>query len=144
MMDEADVRRIMAYPHSMIGSDGLPHDEHPHPRLWGTFPRVLGRYVRELQPLTLNDAVHRMTGLAAAQFGLVDRGVLRPGTFADIVVFDPAAVVDRATFEEPEKPAVGIDLVVVNGEIVYQDCRPTGVRPGRVLRRDGSTQTLAG
>jgi N-acyl-D-amino-acid deacylase len=144
MMDEADVQRIMAYPHSMIGSDGLPHDEHPHPRLWGTFPRVLGRYVRELELLTLNDAVHRMTGLAAAQFRLVDRGVLRPGAFADIVVFDPATVVDHATFEEPEKPAVGIDLVVVNGEIVYLDGQSTGARPGRVLRRDGPTQALAG
>jgi N-acyl-D-amino-acid deacylase len=144
MMDEADVQRIITYPHSMIGSDGLPHDEHPHPRLWGTFPRVLGRYVRDLKLLTLNDAVHRMTGLAAAQFRLVDRGVLRPGAFADIVVFDPATVADRATFEEPKSPAAGIDLVVVNGEIVYQDSHPTGARPGRVLRRDGPTQALAG
>ena len=104
MMDEADVQRIMAYPHSMIGSDGLAHDEHPHPRLWGTFPRVLGRYVRELGLLTLEDAVHRMTGLAATQFRLVDRGVLRPGAFADIVVFDAATVADRATFEASEEP----------------------------------------
>ena len=137
MMDEADVQRIMAYPHSMIGSDGLPHDEHPHPRLWGTFPRVLGRYVRELGLLTLEDAVHRMTGLAATQFRLVDRGVLRPGAFADIVMFDAATVADRATFETPKIPAAGIDLVVVNGEIVYQDSQTTSARPGRVLRRDG-------
>jgi N-acyl-D-amino-acid deacylase len=139
MMDEADVQRIMAYPHSMIGSDGLPHDEHPHPRLWGTFPRVLGRYVRELKVLTLDDAVHRMTGLAATQFRLVDRGVLRPGAFADIVMFDAATVADRATFEAPKSPAAGIDLVAVNGEIVYRDGQLTGVRPGRVLRRDGPT-----
>ena len=125
----------MAYPHSMIGSDGLAHDEHPHPRLWGTFPRVLGRYVRELGLLTLEDAVHRMTGLAATQFRLADRGVLRPGACADIVVFDAATVADRATFEAPKNPAAGIDLVVVNGEIVYRIGGTTGARPGRVLRR---------
>jgi N-acyl-D-amino-acid deacylase len=144
MMDEADVQRIMAYPHSMIGSDGLPHDEHPHPRLWGTFPRVLGRYVRELGLLTLEGAVHRMTGLAAAQFRLADRGVLRPGAFADIVIFDAATVADRATFEAPKNPAAGIDLVVVNGEIVYRDGRTTGARPGRVLRRNGHSEVRAG
>jgi N-acyl-D-amino-acid deacylase len=144
MMDETDVQRIMSYPHAMIGSDGLPHDEHPHPRLWGTFPRVLGRYVRELGLLTLEDAVHRMTGLPAAQFGLVDRGVLRPGAFADIVVFDAATVADRATFEAPKNPADGIDLVVVNGEIVYRDGQPTGARPGRVLRRGVPSEAQAG
>lgn len=135
MMDEQDVQRIMAYPYTMIGSDGLAHDAHPHPRLWGTFPRVLGRYVRELGLLTLEDAVHRMTGLAAAQFRLEDRGVLRPGAHADIVVFDAAAVADRATFESPKQVAAGIDLVLVNGEIVCRDGSVTGARPGRVLRR---------
>jgi N-acyl-D-amino-acid deacylase len=142
MMDEADVQRIIAYPKSMIGSDGLPHDEHPHPRLWGTFPRVLGRYVRELGLLTLEDAVHRMTGLPAIQFRLADRGVLQPGAFADIVMFDAAKIADRATFEAPKIPAAGIDLVVVNGEIVYWEGQATGARPGRVLRR--SSKVLAG
>lgn len=135
MMDEEDVRRIMAYPHSMIGSDGLPHDEHPHPRLWGTFPRVLGRYVRELGLFSLETAVHKMTRLTAARFGLADRGVIEPGAHADIVVFDPDTVADRATFDDPKKPSVGIDLVMVAGEVVYRDGEASGARPGRMLLR---------
>ena len=135
MMDEEDVQRIMAYPHSMIGSDGLPHDEHPHPRLWGTFPRVLGRYVRELGLLTLEGAVHKMTGLTAVQFGLADRGELKPGFFADIMIFDPQNVADRATFEAPKEPSAGIELVMVAGDVVYRDGRPTAARPGRMLLR---------
>ena len=135
MMDEADVRRIMAYEHAMIGSDGLPHDHHPHPRLWGTFPRVLGHYARELGLLTLEDAVRRMTGLTAARFGLEGRGEVRPGAYADLVVFDAETVADRATFEAPTLPAAGIDLVMVNGEVIREDGRATGSRPGRVLAR---------
>ena len=135
MMDEADVRRIMAYEHSMIGSDGLPHDQHPHPRLWGTFPRVLGHYSRELGLLTLEDAVRRMTGLTAAQFGLTDRGEVRPGAYADLVVFDAETIADEATFEAPTRPAAGIDIVMVNGAIVREGGRVTGKRPGRALRR---------
>ncbi len=135
VMDEADVRRILAYPHSMIGSDGLPHDRHPHPRLWGTFPRVLGRYARELGLFTLEEAVRKMTALTAAQFGLKDRGVLREGAFADLVLFDPETVIDSATFDEPKRPAAGIDLVMVNGRTVWQDGAHAGKRPGRALRR---------
>ena len=134
MMDEGDVRRIMAYPHTMIGSDGLPHDSHPHPRLWGTFPRVLGRYARELGLFSLEEAVRRMTSLAAAHFGLTERGAIRPGAFADLVLFDPERVIDRATFEEPEQPAEGIELVLVNGRPVWRDGAPTGDRPGKTLR----------
>jgi N-acyl-D-amino-acid deacylase len=134
-MDEDDVRRVLAYPHSMIGSDGLPHDEHPHPRLWGTFPRVLGHYVREVGLLSLEQAVHKMTGLTAAQFGLRDRGAVREGAYADLVLFDPDAVIDRATFEHPVQPAAGIDLVLVNGRAVWRDGETTGARPGRALRR---------
>ena len=135
MMDEADVRRIMAYEHSMIGSDGLPHDQHPHPRLWGTFPRVLGHYSRELGLLTLEDAVRRMTGLTAAQFGLTDRGEVRAGAYADLVMFDAETIADEATFEAPTRPAAGIDIVMVNGAIVREGGRVTGKRPGRALRR---------
>jgi N-acyl-D-amino-acid deacylase len=134
-LDEADVRRILAYEHTMIGSDGLPGDRHPHPRLWGTFPRVLGRYVREVGLFTLEEAVHRMTGLTAAAFGLANRGVLAAGRCADIVVFDPDEIADRATFEAPEQAAAGIDLVMVNGQVTWQLGRPTGARAGRVLRR---------
>ena len=138
MMDEADVQRILAYPHAMVGSDGLPHDKHPHPRLWGTFPRVLGHYARDLGLFTLEDAVRRMTGLSAEQFGLKDRGVLRQGAFADITMFNPETVIDSSTFEKPTTPAAGIDVVMVNGEVIREDGRVTGARPGRALRRNGA------
>ena len=119
----------------MIGSDGLPHDEHPHPRLWGTFPRVLGHYVRDVKLFTLEEAVRRMTALPAAQFGLKDRGSLRPGACADLVLFDPATIADTATFDQPKTPAAGIALVMVNGRTVWNDGAATGERPGRALRR---------
>jgi N-acyl-D-amino-acid deacylase len=135
MMSEDDVRRVLSYPHTMIGSDGLPHDEHPHPRLWGTFPRVLGHYVREVKLFTLEEAVRRMTTLPAAQFGLTDRGSLRAGAFADLVLFDPLTITDTATFEQPKSPAAGVALVMVNGRIVWNDGAATGSRPGRALRR---------
>ncbi|MEA2982430.1 MAG: N-acyl-D-amino-acid deacylase [Alphaproteobacteria bacterium] len=136
MMSEDDVRRVLSYPHTMIGSDGLPHDEHPHPRLWGTFPRVLGHYVRDVKLFALEEAVRRMTALPAAQFGLTDRGRLRPGGHADLVLFDPATIADTATFERPKMPAAGIALVMVNGRTVWRNCAATGNRPGRALRRD--------
>jgi N-acyl-D-amino-acid deacylase len=132
-MDEADVQRILAYPHTMVGSDGLPHDEHPHPRLWGTFPRVLGHYVRELQLLSLEDAVRKMTGLTAERFGLADRGTLKAGAFADLVLFAPDTVIDRATFEAPRQAAAGIELVMVNGDVTYGEGAATGAAPGRML-----------
>jgi N-acyl-D-amino-acid deacylase len=135
MMSEDDVRRVLSYPHTMIGSDGLPHDEHPHPRLWGTFPRVLGHYVRDVKLFPLTEAVRRMTALPAAQFGLTDRGVLRSGAYADLVLFDPDTIADRATFEQPQIPAAGIAEVVVNGRTVWRDGASTGERPGRALRR---------
>lgn len=134
MMDEADVRRILAYSGTMIGSDGLPHDEFPHPRLWGTFPRVLGHYVRDEGLFSLEQAVYKMTGLSAGRFGLAERGVLKPGAMADLVLFDPQTVADTATFEQPKNPARGIDLVVVNGRVVWRDGAGTGARPGRAIR----------
>ena len=108
LMDEADVTRILTSPNAMVGSDGLPEDAHPHPRLWGTFPRVLGRYVRERGLLSLESAVHRMSGLSAHHFGLHDRGRLAVGMRADVCVFDPASICDTATFEQPTTAAVGI------------------------------------
>ena len=135
VMAEEDVRRILSFPTTMIGSDGLPHDRHPHPRLWGTFPRVLGHYARDIGLFPLETAVHKMTGLTAARFGLTGRGVLKAGAFADIVLFDPATVIDRASFEQPTTPAAGIRTVFVNGRAVWDDGRPTGARPGRILRR---------
>ena len=134
-MDEGDVRRILSYPHTMIGSDGLPHDTHPHPRLWGAFPRVLGHYCRDERLFPLEEAVRRMTGLSAQQFRLTNRGSLAVGAYADLVVFDPATLTDRATFEAPMTPAAGIDTVIVNGQLVWRDGSETGARPGRALRR---------
>lgn len=134
-MDEEDVQRVLSWPEAMIGSDGLPHDIHPHPRLWGTFPRVLGHYSRDLKLFSLEEAVRRMTALTAQRFGLVDRGVLREGAYADVVVFDAEKIIDRATFEQPKLPADGIDLVLVNGTPVWRDGAATGERPGRALRR---------
>ena len=135
LMDEADVTRIMCSSEAMIGSDGLPEDLHPHPRLWGTFPRVLGQYVRERGVLTLESAVHRMTGLSAHHFGLPDRGQLAVGKYADICVFDAASVRDSATFEQPTRPAVGIHHVFVNGKMALANGVPTDTRAGVVLLR---------
>ena len=138
VIDEGDVQRIMRHPQTMIGSDGRlskPGEGHPHPRGYGTFPRVLGRYVRELKLLTLEQAVHKMTGMPAARLGLTDRGVLREGAVADVVIFDAATVADRATFEDPHQYPAGIDAVLVNGVPMVEAGAFTNARPGRVLRR---------
>jgi N-acyl-D-amino-acid deacylase len=137
-MDEGDVERILAYPETMIGSDGLPHDEFPHPRLWGAFPRVLGHYARRRGLFSLETAIHKMTGLPAARFGLVGRGVIAPGAAADLVVFDPERIADTATFAQPKQPAAGIDTVYVNGVAVWRQGRGTDARPGTVLKRAAS------
>lgn len=137
MMDERDVQRILAFPHTMIGSDGLPHDVAPHPRLWGAFPRVLGHYCRELGLFSLETAVYKMTGLTAQTFGLPGRGLLAPGMHADITVFDPDHVADRADWLAPTRPSAGIDLVIVNGILAWRDGGATGARAGRVIRRAG-------
>jgi N-acyl-D-amino-acid deacylase len=135
-MAEEDVRRILAFEPTMVGSDGLPHDAFPHPRLWATFPRVLGHYARDVGLFPLEQAVHKMTGLTARSYGLHGRGILAPGAYADITLFDPATVGEGATFERPIAPAVGIDTVFVNGAIVWRHGKETGARPGRVLRRE--------
>ncbi|MGZ5182177.1 MAG: N-acyl-D-amino-acid deacylase family protein, partial [Ramlibacter sp.] len=134
-MDEADVQRILQFDDTMIGSDGLPHDAAPHPRLWGAFPRVLGHYGRGLGLFPLEKAVHKMTGLTARNFGLADRGVLKEGAHADLALFDAATVDEAATYEKPIAAARGIDTVVVNGQVVWQGGRASGARPGRVLAR---------
>jgi len=121
-MSEDDVRTVMRHPSTMIGSDGLPTLEgKPHPRLYGTFARVLGHYARDLSVLSLPDAVYRMTGFSAAKFGLRDRGVIAPGNFADLVLFDPGAIIDRGTFEDPNQTPAGIHSVFVNGEAVVSE-----------------------
>jgi N-acyl-D-amino-acid deacylase len=135
-MHEEDVERVIAHPLSMIGSDGLPHDERPHPRLWGAFPRLLARYWREKGLLRLEQAIYKMTGLSARQFRLDKRGELKPGWAADIVVFDPLRVKDGATYEQPVQFSEGIEKVWVNGVLSYTaHGRATGLRAGRFLRR---------
>ncbi|PYY90402.1 D-aminoacylase [Pseudomonas sp. TKO26] len=136
-MDEGDVRRILAHPLSMIGSDGLPEDPFPHPRLWGAFPRVLGHFSRDLGLFPLHTAVHKMTGLSAARFGLQQRGEIRQGHWADLVLFDPARVRDVADFKHPQQAAQGIDGVWVNGVCSYAQGRANGQRAGRFLPREG-------
>ncbi len=141
-LDEADLRRALEHPWVMIGSDGSALAVEgelgagkPHPRSYGTFPRVLGRYAREQRVLGLPTAVRKMTGLPALRLGLADRGVLRAGAKADVVVLDPARVADLATYEDPHRYARGIERVLVNGRIVIDGDRHTGALPGRVLRR---------
>ena len=137
-MDQGDVDRIMAHPFTMIASDGRltrPGEGHPHPRWYGTFPRVLGRYVRERGVLSLPDAVRKMTALPAERMGLRDRGQVREGWYADLVVFDPQRVLDRATFSDPHRYPVGIDWVMVNGRLAVEAGAYHDVRSGRVLKR---------
>ena len=136
-MAEEDVQRIMAHPMAMIGSDGGPLAKQPRPRLWGTFPRVLGHYSRDLGLFSLEAAVHKMTGRPAAVFGITDRGTLRPGAFADLVLFDAATIRDRASFADPKQPAAGIAEVWVNGQTAYTpEGGATEARSGRLLRRE--------
>jgi N-acyl-D-amino-acid deacylase len=139
-LDEADFRRALVHPAIMIGSDGSAlattgemSAGKPHPRSYGTFPRVLGHYARDERVLTLAEAVHKMTGLPARRLGLRDRGEVRVGARADLVVFDPKRIADQATYEDPHRYAVGIEHVLVNGRFVLKDGEHTGSLPGRVL-----------
>jgi N-acyl-D-aspartate/D-glutamate deacylase len=122
----------------MIGSDGLPNDPRPHPRLWGTFPRVLGHYCRDEGLFSLPQAVHKMTGAPARNFGLVNRGLIREGYAADLVLFNAETVRDCATFTTPQVPAQGIEQVWVNGILSYRNGKATGDRGGRFLRRQST------
>ncbi|MGB7996967.1 MAG: amidohydrolase family protein, partial [Photobacterium halotolerans] len=137
-MDEADVERVLKYRLTMVGSDGLPNDPHPHPRLWGAFPRVLGYYSRERKLFSLEQAVHKMTGMSAKRFGLQDRGVIAQGAHADLVLFNPNTIKDAASFENPIAAAEGIELVMVNGQISYRQGRVSPQRHGRFLTRQQS------
>jgi amidohydrolase/N-acyl-D-amino-acid deacylase len=134
-MEAADVERILSHPATVIGSDGLPADPLPHPRLWGAFPRVLGHYARDRGLFSLATAVRKMTGQSADRFGLTDRGYVRTGRAADLVLFDPATVADAATFTDPKQPALGIRAVWVNGVRTLSDRQATGRRAGRFLPR---------
>ncbi len=141
-MHEDDVRRVLSDSNTMIGSDGLPHDTHPHPRLWGAFPRVLGHYSRDEKLFSLSEAVRRMTTLSADHFGLKQRGRIAQNCWADLVLFDPATIADQATFSNPKQAAMGIHWVLVNGEIALANGVPTSARHGRVLRRQSEALEL--
>jgi len=138
-MSEDDVERIMRYPLTSIGSDGWAVEKgagRPHPRLYGTFPRVLGRYCRDQGLFSLEEAIRKMTSLPAARLSLNDRGILKEGAWADLVVFDPETIIDRSTFENPHHYPAGIDYVIVNGELVMDHGRDTGATPGVFVPRD--------
>jgi dihydroorotase/N-acyl-D-amino-acid deacylase len=144
-MGEEDLERILAHPATMIASDGeitIFGRAAPHPRSYGTFARILSRYVREKHIITLEDAVRKMTSFPAARVGFIDRGVLRPGMKADIAVFDADRVRDMATFEKPHQYAEGFAYVIVNGEIVYEKGAMTAARPGRVIYGPGKTAAV--
>ena len=134
MMDEADVRQILAHPLVMIGSDAIISRGRPHPRTWGTYPRVLGHYARDVGLFSQAEAVRKATSYPAQKFGLFDRGLVRPGMWADLVVFDAATVRDTATPDDPEQPPIGIPHVLVNGQFAVRDGAYTGARAGKVLR----------
>jgi N-acyl-D-aspartate/D-glutamate deacylase len=134
-ISEDDMRRILGHPATMIGSDGLPNDPRPHPRLWGTFPRVLGHYCREEQLISLPIAVYKMTEMPAQRFGLARRGLICEGYCADLVLFDAEKVIDTATFNDPVRPAVGIKRVWVNGVLSYTAEGATGKRAGQFVPR---------
>jgi N-acyl-D-amino-acid deacylase len=139
-MAEDDMRAVLRHPGTMIGSDGLPNDPRPHPRLWGTFPRVLGHYSRDQGLFPLSEAVRKMTSLPAQRFSLPDRGLIREGSRADLVLFNPRTVQDRATFADPVRAAEGIEAVWVNGVLSYRNQSPTGQRAGQFLPRQAKVQ----
>jgi N-acyl-D-amino-acid deacylase len=148
IIDEADLSLAMKMPWVSIGSDGSALAVEgplragvPHPRSFGTFPRVLGRYVRELKVIPLEEAIRKMTSLPASILGLTDRGTIKEGQWADLVIFDPATVADKATFEDPFQYPVGIDTVLVNGKIVLEEGKHTNARPGKVLKRAGGLKS---
>jgi dihydroorotase/N-acyl-D-amino-acid deacylase len=142
-MHEDDVVRILRYPRTMIAADGgivVPGVGHPHPRNYGSFARVLGRYVREQQVIPLHTAIHKMTRMPADRIGLEERGRIEPGAVADLVVFDPDTIIDRASFTDPHQYAEGVRHVFVAGQAVLLDGQMTGARPGRVLRSAAYTE----
>jgi N-acyl-D-amino-acid deacylase len=142
-MEEGDVRRIMSHPLQMVGTDsgasaadGFMRRGKPHPRGYGSYPKILGQYVRELGVLGLEEAVRKMTSFPAQRFGIPDRGILRPGMWADVVVFDPKTVTDKATYQDPHQYPEGLEYVIVNGRIAVEKGKHTGTLAGRTLRRN--------
>lgn len=149
--DEKDMRYALSQPFASIGSDGtavategLTSQGHPHPRYYGTFPRVLGRYVRDEKVLTMEDAIRKMTSANAIKIRLYDRGLIRPGLRADVTVFDPATIIDNSTWEKPHQYSTGVQFVIVNGVVVLDAGRHTGARPGTILYGQGRPAAQGG
>jgi N-acyl-D-aspartate/D-glutamate deacylase len=139
-MDDADVNRIMQHPQTMIGSDGGLAEIgklHPHPRYYGTFPRVIGHYARDLALFPVETAIYKMTGLSADRLGIKDRGRIKEGNFADLVIFDVATIIDKSTFTEPHQYPEGIPFVIINGKIAVDNGEFYPVKSGKVLRGPG-------
>ncbi|MCA9850822.1 MAG: amidohydrolase family protein, partial [Dehalococcoidia bacterium] len=134
-MDEADVRTILAHPTTMVGTDGLGFGSRPHPRHYGSYPRILGKYVREEGVITLEDAIWKMTGFPATKFDLPGRGFIREGAIADLVVFNPDTVTEVSTYEDPRRTPIGMPWVFVNGEAIVRLGQHTHRRAGRPVRR---------
>ncbi len=134
-MDEGDVRMVMAHSSTMIGTDGLDRGSKPHPRAWGTYPRVLGKYVREEGIISLENAIYKMSGFPAKKFKIANRGLVKEGFYADLVIFDPDTVIDNATYENSRVGPAGIPHVIVNGQFAVRDGQHAGSRSGRALRR---------
>ena len=136
---EDDIKTLMKSRFTMVGTDGwsVPMGSgKPHPRFYGTYPRILGKYVREEKTLTLEQAIRKMTSFPAQTIGLLDRGLIREGMWADLVIFDPDTIIDRATYTDPHQYPDGIHYVIINGEIVVKDKQHTTVKPGKILRRN--------
>tara|TARA_B000000460_G_scaffold117237_1_gene82464 strand:- start:1548 stop:3044 length:1497 start_codon:yes stop_codon:yes gene_type:complete len=134
-MDEGDVRMVMAHSSTMIGTDGLDRGSKPHPRAWGTYPRILGKYVREEGVISLENAIYKMTHMPATKFGIANRGLIQEGYFADLVIFNPDTVIDRATYENSRVGPAGMPHVIVNGKFAVRNGKHLGTRSGRALRR---------
>jgi N-acyl-D-amino-acid deacylase len=141
VMNEESVKAILAHPAGTIGSDGLLGGE-PHPRAYGSFPRILGKYVREKKVLPLEDMIRRMTSQPARIIGLQDRGIVREGMMADLVIFDPDQIIDQATFENPRQHSIGIKAVIVNGQIVVQEEEALKKEAGKVIRRKYNKESI--
>jgi N-acyl-D-aspartate/D-glutamate deacylase len=133
-MNEENMVRFITLPFAMIGSDGSPSRGRPHPRLYGTFPRVFRRIVRELGALSIEAAVHKMSGLTARRLGLQEAGIIRRGLKADAVIFDPLTFGDTATYDHPQSFPRGLQATIVNGEVVIDGEKHTGVKSGRFYR----------